>query len=495
MHCKNCDYPLWNLKARQCPECGRPFNPSEYEFVINSVQFCCPHCEQVYYGTGAKGHLVPRAFTCVKCGQAVNMDEMLLRPATGVEEEQTYPDVVPWLDRKRRGVIKAWFQMIGKAMVAPGPLMRALPVESSAGLAWGYALVTLSIIFAVGIGLPLLGFAGILALNGDPEATGMAIGGAVSWLGGIAAGAAILGLWGLVTHVILRLTGGCTWSIKRTYQSICYSVGALTPLGVPCLGLYCGIYFLWIWCVVSAILMVKEGQQVHGGRAALAVLATPVSAVALTVGSYVVFFYIFFSSAAAGGAFGPGWPGAPGSPDFDTWIVTNGISSYVQRNGQPPTHALQLVAQGEITGWNLVSTGGLPSPRGVPAAGTNLAQFETLDARRQRTLASEAAAALPENVVAHRLGDFVFVHHGIDFAMDDGGLWVVILRPEQPAPGPGQASNLCAAGKVDGTVRSFPIATMPEELAAQNALRASCGLPPLPDPVTVTHDQPATAGQ
>lgn len=27
MRCKRCDYPLWNLRDRKCPECGKPFAP------------------------------------------------------------------------------------------------------------------------------------------------------------------------------------------------------------------------------------------------------------------------------------------------------------------------------------------------------------------------------------------------------------------------------------------------------------------------------------
>src|SRR5437870_10981399 len=108
MHCKTCDYPLWNLKARQCPECGTPFLPSQFNFVINSVRFCCPHCDQTYYGTGERGHLVPSSFVCVNCARPIAMDEMVLRPAEGVSEQQTQTDRMPWLERAQRGWIKAW---------------------------------------------------------------------------------------------------------------------------------------------------------------------------------------------------------------------------------------------------------------------------------------------------------------------------------------------------------------------------------------------------
>src|SRR5688572_3956647 len=118
MRCKTCDYPLWNLKARQCPECGRAFVPSEFEFVLNSVRFCCQHCDQAYYGTGPRGELVPADFVCVACGQRTRMDDMVLRPAQGVEEKQTQVLKMPWLERAQRGRISAWFSTLGMAMAS-----------------------------------------------------------------------------------------------------------------------------------------------------------------------------------------------------------------------------------------------------------------------------------------------------------------------------------------------------------------------------------------
>ncbi len=73
MRCKTCGYRLWNLTEQRCPECATPFRPSEFEFVPNSVQFCCPHCGQAYYGTGPQGHLEPASFVCAKCGNAIQM--------------------------------------------------------------------------------------------------------------------------------------------------------------------------------------------------------------------------------------------------------------------------------------------------------------------------------------------------------------------------------------------------------------------------------------
>ena len=89
MRCWHCDYSLWNLKTQNCPECGAGFRPSDREFVANSVRFCCPHCDQAYYGTGPKGHLEPDRFDCVQCGKSITMDEMLLLPVEGLQGYQT----------------------------------------------------------------------------------------------------------------------------------------------------------------------------------------------------------------------------------------------------------------------------------------------------------------------------------------------------------------------------------------------------------------------
>ena len=101
MRCKGCDYPLWDIAARACPECGLPFRPSDYEFAINSVRFCCPHCHQSYYGTGQKGLLVPSRFHCVSCARLVDLDEMVVLPREGVPESVSIPDRMPWLERHR----------------------------------------------------------------------------------------------------------------------------------------------------------------------------------------------------------------------------------------------------------------------------------------------------------------------------------------------------------------------------------------------------------
>ena len=243
MRCKSCDYPLWNLKARQCPECGTPFRPSEFEFLLNSVQFCCPHCNQSYYGTGEKGHLVPPAFDCVSCRRHIHMDEMIVLPTEGVEEDQTKANTMPWLERRSKGAIKAWFSTVGRALVAPGRLIGSVPNDSSVGSAVWFALFTNALIYFVGM-ISLMIFPLILALSmsattgpgggpmgpGPPRGASMAIG-MVAGMGGFGviafvAVSAFMLVTAVVAHGLLRLTGPTESTIGRTFHAICYSSGA-----------------------------------------------------------------------------------------------------------------------------------------------------------------------------------------------------------------------------------------------------------------------------
>ena len=104
--------------------------PSDFEFVINSVQFCCTHCDKSYYGTGEKGHLQPTRFQCVQCDSTIDMDQMVLRQTEDVRKEQTQVDRNPWMQRRQRGRIRSWFATLGRSIALLIRLMRATPETS-----------------------------------------------------------------------------------------------------------------------------------------------------------------------------------------------------------------------------------------------------------------------------------------------------------------------------------------------------------------------------
>ena len=491
MRCLQCDYSLWNLKARQCPECGTPVTPSAYEFVPNSVRFCCPHCEQPYYGTGARGLLEPDAFDCVQCGRHITLDEMVLSPAEGVADHQTRVGSNPWLERDRRGRFKAWWATIGQAMVSPNRLARGTPVASSLVQAWWFTIVTSAVMvglsmvptMCIALGLPLLvpqGQAGAPSLG--LFAAMMAAGAFFGVVSGFIFLTVSAGMWALLTHLLLRMSGSGHGPLRVTMQSILYSSGPIVLTAIPCVG-----NVALVWWIVSAVLMVKESHGIGGARATFAVLAGPVIALVLFIAFYAVILVTVFSGMKATAV-------PPQLLPQSTQTVLAVLVRYAAANGdRGPAHALQLVLDPGLREQDFIDPFTATIPLDVPVGATTLADlaFNGPDARPAAI--EQAAAALPDDVVAHRVGDFVFTYHG---ALLDGRaprLWLVVLWPD---PGslqvPGFQGSV-AVGRADGTVSMIRPEQFVARLKQQNQLRAAQGLPPIPYPPTVTHQSPAVA--
>lgn len=280
MRCTQCNYALWQIAARRCPECGSPFKPSDFDFVPNSVRFACPHCDQAYYGTAANGHLVPAAFDCVKCHQPIHMDDMLLLPTEGLEEHRTLPFDMPWLEiGKRYGRLKGWAKTVGCAMGAPGRLLSVTPRESGVfkSLLF-FALTQTLVITTSGLLLFLLPIVGLLSFSGFRLDW-------LVWSLGVMSLYVILPLSVLflqtsVTHLVVVITGKHTGDFGRTLQALAYAGGANMLSAIPCVGLYQPGA---IWWLVSSIFTVAEAQRIPRWRATVSVLALPVGILTLAM--------------------------------------------------------------------------------------------------------------------------------------------------------------------------------------------------------------------
>lgn len=491
MRCKSCDYPLWDLPARQCPECGSGFRPSDYEFMVNSVRFCCPGCRQAYYGTGPSGHLVPRSFACVSCGRAVDMDEMVLLPAEGVADGGTSAAVTPWAVPGTRNPFAAFFVTMGQAISNPNRTMDGVPPTSTVGRAAAYMAIHLIAQMLLS-GVWLLGWG--IAMGATTGAGAGAVG-----VVAVAAGmivltpVLVLGL-GCVAHGVLRATGPTAFGLGRTLHAVCYSAGNNFLAAVPCLG----FYLLWLpaglWWLISCGFMLSRGQRVGGGRAALAMVVVGVLGIGVPVGSVVAL--AIFSMRTAMAAV---------STQMNASRIA-AIGSAIASAPAPVGHAAELVADGRVA-WNLLfDTGGDLWSNGGTATtavgGLPLMQFTGAGSPAENAAAAKAKADLPPGTYAYRVGDTVFTHPGIDPAAipkgsPAGGLWLVVgVRETKPAatgaPGAGgrTAAYQIVAGLADGTTATFGSSALAAQLAAQNALRARFGLPPLADPTLLRDGAP-----
>ncbi len=484
MRCKKCDYRLWNLRSRQCPECNTPFKPSDFEFALNSVRFACPHCGQCYYGTGDKGHLSPIEFDCVRCGRHIHMDETVLLPTVGVEEEQTAPAAMPWLDRSRRGFFRAWLGTIWMAMIRPGQLIGVVPLESSLLDAWWFAVLTQLTIALVCMG-PMFLFMVVVSSAGEGAGwagAGLGFGAAFAViLAGTVAGIA---LWGAITHGVLCVGAQPRAGLRRTYHALCYSAGANVLSAIPCFGYYIG----WVWWLVSAVLMVRDGQRVTGLRASVAVLLTPCLGILAVIGFYT---WLFVAVLPRSGAF---LAMSQVQASSQAQVVAVTVRAYARlHNGRAFTHAAELLADGFIQPASLLAPGSGTTLAHIPVGSLTLQRFSELDRQEKLARVQEAIGDLPDGVVAQRLGDFVFTCNRLDLDAVDPAVWTFIMWADPASNDPPASTDVIYIGLADGTVLRITVADLDAELAGQNSLRAEAGLPPLPHPEEVTHDAPAVA--
>jgi hypothetical protein len=514
VRCNQCDYPLWNLRSRICPECGTPFVPSDRDYVPNSVRFCCTNCGQDYYGTDEHGHLEPASFACVKCGEPQTMDEMVLLPTEGVEEEQTRVFVMPWLDGSYQSKrVRAWYATLGLTISSPMRLAQAVPEGASVARAWWFAFVSLAVFVSLGIGpITLLQF--LSASRFGPGSTMSTLTSAAVFYAALLVGIALaLGLWGLLAHGILKVSGQTAGTIGRTYQGLLYSSGGAFLTAIPFMGVPL-IPIAVVWWVIGAAAMLTALQKVHWFRAAVASLVLPLLIFGVIVGAIALSVASTVTARRAAGAFGPG--ALSPSVVQGTQTVSDALLSYRAANGTDgPPHALALIVEGHAsTSMNLIAMDTRTNETDVPLAGPiasnpnpTLLDLDAMDAEDAAILVDRAAAALPADVIAHRLGDFVFTYHGVVGRLSeltssegplsgptyDPGLWLVIYSPDPDVNFAPQPYEWLAVGRVDGAVVPMMVSQFPQELIEQNALRQAAGLPPLPDPRTVTHGAPAIA--
>ena len=293
MRCKGCGYSLWNVPGRTCPECGRGFVPSEFEFQANAVEFCCPGCMQQYYGTDERGLPVPRAFDCVKCGTACEVDSMILRAAPGVREDEVELHRVPWEQESQGGRLRRFWRTIGESLRRPTQLGMAIRAGTDARRATWFAL---AILFGALVPTALLTLAFGLILpfwTAGTTRTGASALGAELWQGvatgmGVMVGftlgmLASLALLALVARLLLRLLGErVSW--RTMWCSTAYSVGPFVFLAIPCLGPYCGSVPMFVWFIVAWIIVLVHAAAIPGWKACVAVLAPFVLLVILAVG-------------------------------------------------------------------------------------------------------------------------------------------------------------------------------------------------------------------
>lgn len=278
MRCRSCDYALWNLPPGRCPECGEPFKPSDFDFVVGHVRFLCPHCRQVYYGDDKRGQLQPQSFKCVQCGNAVDVDDTILLPAEGVGEYESQASLLP-MDRWREiGIMRALARTLGDVIVRPGALGRRINNGSRLDVALGLSVAVSAI--SIALGLPAQALV-ISMLSGKVlDISRLEEAGYMLSFVGANHGLLTVSIWGIVVTALTSSFAPRSVNCStRAPTCMWYAQGAMVLMFVPVLGLALAPAAV-VW---SATSMVASSCQVRLARAAMAVLLPGVPAIALTV--------------------------------------------------------------------------------------------------------------------------------------------------------------------------------------------------------------------
>lgn len=487
MRCKSCNYPLWQLNSRECPECGTPFKPSDFEFVPNSVRFCCPHCQQTYYGIGPRGHLEPFAFECVTCNRAITMDQTVTLPAEGVLDSQTQPGRNPWAERRQSSFLGAWFRTIGLAIGVPFRLAANTPSSSSGGTAFAFGYSVLLLYSLTGVvwlfAFPMVFLAG--------RSAGMGLGVIAGLVAAVIGLAVLLFLLILVVHGALRLTGSAERGLRGTAQAVCYSAAVNVPMAVPCVSFYVA-WLGWIWWAIAAGFMLVAIHRIRSWRAVVAV-SVPVAMVVLSVAGLVTFAVLQGQRAGAAAAVAA-QSAAQTLGVQSTTRVVQVLAASASQEGYPQ-HIAEVVSGGSPV--NLLAYDAAPDrDRRVLIGGVSLDRFLSMPQELQSAVAQSAAAELPPDAVAYRVGDYVFTYPGIAPSMSQGAgasLWLVVYWPLGLAK-TDTTSGLVCIGEAGGVVRAQVAQGFDSALAAQNTLRVKFGLRAIPHPADLSENQVHTGG-
>ncbi len=483
--CTHCAYPLWRIRERVCPECGTGFRPTSYTFGVNAVRYVCPHCAQDYYGTDARGHLEPPEFDCVKCGQHLSMDEMVLVPRTAAPRAALRNVQNPWLEDNDTGWFKKYWKTWGLAFSKPKELMLATPDDSSAGRALLFALITVVAYVSVGAGafalLMMVGRGG--ALSGLWVLVGALLGVLVA-----------LFVWSACTHGLLKLIAKPK-GLDRTVTALAFSTPSLVLMAVPMCGMYLLAPAALLWQAVVASIMIGAIHGVRGGRAATATLIPP--GVAVLSGIGLLAFTIWSAQAAMTTAMvtGPTSAGVPFAASLASSLKNHAFNA----NNTWPDHGARLIAQPGMSTMQFTHpartfgagymTGGGTGYTPSAGSGLTLLNLQTMTATQQTRAIDALAASLPANVVAHRVGDVVFTYHGVPRDGQNPKLWVLIITPDPASSLPAGTVLSHIVGYANGTSTEIADADFAAELQKQNARRARLGLAPIPDPSTIAVGQ------
>ena len=272
MRCGSCDYALWGLSGRTCPECGQGFELRAYTFAPGSVEFCCPHCGDARRSTGKRSFPWPREFTCDKCGQWIGLEQMVVQPAPGYSEDDTRRrDILRWFERPWWS-LRGWWEVGQCATVVGEDFTQRMPRQ----VRWAKA----SVFMICMIGLLVFGITATYTLPiaiGDGFDDSLVVEAALVACASFVLAIAFIVLMACVVHSVLMLTGRVRGSFGRTFEMVVYTSTPMLIVMLPCMGWILAPFAFAIWMISISDKLIYA-HKVSLRRALLAAWSMPLCA-------------------------------------------------------------------------------------------------------------------------------------------------------------------------------------------------------------------------
>ena len=286
MHCRGCNYELWNLPPGDCPECGKAWCFEDFQFRREFVQFLCPHCDRSYPGAYIASLASPHAFTCTGCQSAIELGQMCARPTEGTDGAQAIQQDFVWSDRRQVGRWRAFWRVVGYSLGTPSRIGNTMTQKRGLRGALWFSFLCLNFagfnwLIFITIAFWLPSFTGRSQSFRGVEFIAVLVFLAV-FVGLVLAQQLFFLVWGLITHALIRMTGRARHAIGHTLSATQFCAGTFIICAIP----LCGFYFSlisFVWMAVAMVSALAALHKISRWRTAFAVLAPPVVMISVSV--------------------------------------------------------------------------------------------------------------------------------------------------------------------------------------------------------------------
>jgi len=284
MRCQECDYELWHCTGRTCPECGAGFSLEFFEFEHEKVLFHCPHCDFGIAGEKPFGRPSKNIQQCTSCGLAVGDELYVVRPIDEANAT-SFGSLLPFRQTSGNWFTR-YFSTVRLVMTNPQIAISRVPIQEPLWIAWKFFITTSLFVIVAGL-IPLGIFFLISLASKSPNILSgfeLILIFDIQFILTIIFTGMYIVFWSLITHVLMQVTGGSCFTLRRTMQTVLYGGGASITGIIPCFG----SPISFVWWIVATTNMVARGQRLRGGRATFVTITGPLLIFTFVCGGYLM---------------------------------------------------------------------------------------------------------------------------------------------------------------------------------------------------------------